>query len=516
MAELFDGYDYIMADSSYFVKELPKQTKKSFSGKTLTGTASYNDILFTFSRFRFKMGKKFLYGFALNNRAYTEKNYINMPRLILESGPDMWLKIYSLKKKKPESKIILLTGDYSLMYKLVNRKVELDIYNIHNDYIITSGKGAIKAKGALSGSDFDLTKHYRFTNNIISFHGADTDCIKAKSGTVLYKKDGSTIVLSEKITEDEYSTTFRMTNDMFGKILRKSSFSATETNHLTRLAAVINPKDEKSWVSDFPWVNAPIDLLYYDKGCTSFAGYTEKAWRGEDLLSADPLIASPVESAQDKRLGTTLIHNIDICLKIALQTYCLRAYGILVSDYRPENFVVDIDSRNLIQMLNVYNFGYINDIPTNSYMEETVREYDLKKYYDAARHSDEALHHFVFSMLTLGDTPIEKGTRKFRYSDPEYPYLYRKELVPENLWNLLEKTFTDEWDFSTERLLSQLYKCYDLLIKKPAENKTYSQLLGAALANKDRPVKLPDRSSLKSKIRTDIDLNSLLDRLNEE
>ncbi|MBQ3008626.1 MAG: hypothetical protein IJD80_03455 [Oscillospiraceae bacterium] len=369
---------------------------------------------------------------------------------------DIWSLVSYLSGSSSIQKSVVVTGNITLIARIILNKLDIDVYNLVNEQFIYPQPSPLK----------DQMKK----NSMISF-SAPKKSSTLKNSTNLYKEDGKKVIIGTRKHDNLQTTTYTVMadNKLQIRILNSKKIDEYMIKHIRTLTRL----------NEITWVNAPVDMLYYDKEKTLFAGYTEKVVNTEKLLSKNILSARDVDSIPEKDLkATSLSDNIRLCYNVVRQVYFLKSFGFLVPDFSPENFISI--NKNTLKLLNVYNWGYNGVFCQDTSVVQATKPYNNTNMLDSMALCDEALYHFVFSVLTCGDMPFEKGSGNFSYLIPDYSQSFRKKLVPENIWNLFQQVFTENQDFSVDLLLAELDTALYNLEENPEHNMNYQQLISAA------------------------------------
>ena len=155
------------------------------------------------------------------------------------------------------------------------------------------------------------------------------------------------------------------------------------------------------------------------------------------------------------------------------------------------NFALRQGNSDCIQMWDTDSFGYETFFSGYCAGSKTSREYDITKKDGAIDFCSEALYLFAFSVLSLGDAPISEFSGKFKFDNPNYGALYRKDLFPDNLWRLFEEVFRGEKEPSVEVLLQQLHIALQKCRTYPTSDKTYKELLSEVIETIPEPTPGP-------------------------
>lgn len=105
-----------------------------------------------------------------------------------------------------------------------------------------------------------------------------------------------------------------------------------------------------------------------------------------------------------------------------------------------------------------------------------MKEYPINTKRGVLDFCNEAIYSFVFTLLSLGDTPLFDYNGKFKYDDPSYIPRDRSRLFPANMLKLFEAVYRRVKEPSVPVLLMELIKASRMLNETGVH--TYGQLLG--------------------------------------
>lgn len=233
--------------------------------------------------------------------------------------------------------------------------------------------------------------------------------------------------------------------------------------------------------------------MYYDSDCTNPAGFIEPYVVTDDNLDDNPLFSGDPFNVTEQFLTKKQSYAIELCLKVVRQVCYLNTYGFYISDFNLSNFATIKNNDRNIQMWDTDSFGYdtfFGKFFSQFYAESKNHpKYDTSTKEGAIDISNDALYQFVFYILSLGDSPISEHTGKFKYDNPNYFALIKKNFFPQNIWKHLETVFRGEKPPSAEALMQQLIITSNQLRQTPASDKSFKQLFIEVIPGYEEAVK---------------------------
>lgn len=371
------------------------------------------------------------------------------------------------------AKFVLVTADQLLIQRVVLHNMAVDIYDLSKNEF-------------LYYRDFSSRRgRYEFNSDATWANDLERDNYVSEKSTV-YRRNGKPVVLGKAIKSGLEANLYMVDGNpnLIAKIFKKDRLSASKYKNIVKLQNI-------NQTLEIPWALFPIDVVFYDTACTIPAGFTESFARTNGDLDDNPLYLGDID-LPDEYLNTHLSYSLDLCLKVVRQVRYLNSFGFLISDFNMGNFALNKAHSDCIQMWDTDSFGYENFFSGYCAGSKTSREYDITKKDGAIDFCSEALYLFAFSVLSLGDAPISEFSGKFKFDNPNYGALYRKDLFPRNLWKLFEEVFRGEKEPSVEILLQQLHLALQKCRALPSEDKTYKQLLSPIIEIPDDPDPVPD------------------------
>ena len=461
MPGLFQGYKVALLDSSFFLNPFPQDVQDGLRGIKVYVSDTFNAeieqykiILSQRKRDFYEDNIRFLHTMPLNT--------LNLASFGAGSESlhnDVWGLVTLFKSVNPAARVVVVTANVLLMQRLILHRIQVDIYSLNEHCFWRC-------------ADFDtIRQRYEFQR--LSAASVSEQENRAKEGDYLYRENGMPIVLGEVINSGAESNLHRIqgTNKIVAKVFKRGKLSPQKLSNFRKLAG-INDKMEISWAL------FPIDVLYYDRDAQFPAGFTEglAASAGSDL-SENPLYAGLLENLPNECLQTRLSENVDLCLKVVRQVCYLNHFGFLVSDYNMSNFAVMQNDNRYIQMWDTDSFGFDTYFSGYCAGDKTTKEYDTSTKEGVIDFCSEALYLFAFSLLSLGDTPMSEYSGKFKYTNPNYPFLYRSRLFPQELWSLFQDVFTGKKLPSAETLLLKLTSALEAYQRNPTEDRTIREVM---------------------------------------
>lgn len=467
MSSLFENYGVALLDASFFARAFSESVRDGLEKLNVyvadtfnTEIEQYKTLLPPDRRSIYEANIAFLrtrkkpLG-TLSLQAFGERG--------AAAHNDTW-GLLNLLAGIDKAKFVLVTADQLLIQRVMLNDVKVDIYDLTREMLVYA-------------SDFSMCKAS------FELHAAEDETVFANNGghsldrLTVYRRTGDPIALGKIIKSGAEADIFSVLAGDRGaptiaKIFKRDKLSAEKYSHIQKIV-------DLNRTLRISWALFPLDIVFYDFNCTIPAGFTEHFAATKGNLDENPLYLGDLDMPEES-LNTRLSASLQLCLQVVKQVHYLNSYGFLISDFNLGNFALLQSGGNDIQMWDTDSFGYGDFFSGYCAGGSTSREYDITKKLGAIDFCSEALYLFAFNLLSLGDTAISEYSGKFKFNNPNYGALFRKNFIPENLWNLFEEVFTCKKLPSTEILLQQLYIALDNCKTNPAADKTYRELLTTA------------------------------------
>ena len=476
MPGIFQDYKIALLDSSFFMAPFPKAVQDGLREIKVYVSDTFNTEIEQYSVLLSQARSTFF-----NSNIFYLKQNMHLNTVDLASfgeksedlHNDVWGLITLFQRINPNAKIILVTANKILIQKIVLHDIKIDIFDLNTTRFLTY-------------AEFDRVKQF-FEFDKAEWIDNTTDDTHVTKGSRLYKKDGSFVILGDVINSGLESHLHKIENmpNLVAKIFKKEKLSPEKYSNLIKLAGI-------NRYLEISWALFPSDMLYFDPENTKPAGFTEGfAYTGHDL-SDNPLFAGQLETLPFECINTRLSATVELCIKVVRQVCYLSNFGFFVSDYNTGNFATVVQDNRFIQMWDTDSFGFDTFFSGYCSGDKTTKDYDTSTKIGALDFCSEALYLFVFSLLSLGDSPMSEYSGKFKYDNPSYPFLYRIRLFPPNIWQLFCDVFRGQKLPSSEALLRQLSVALNNLYVYPQSNKTYGELLADIIPPAPQPAQTPD------------------------
>lgn len=470
MSHLFEEYKIVVLDSTFFCKSFTQEFKDGLSKTKVYVSGTFNTEIEQYRQVLSAERKK-IYS---ENFDYINKNIIlNTMNLNSMEGKgdkfnnDIWGLICLMVElnKKFNAKIAIITANCLLIEKIVLKGIDVDYYD-------------------LSIGMFMYKSDYSYIYNKLSFHEVvstekQTD-VRLGADATVYLSNNRKIVLEDEITSGLEATIYSLKNDnsLIVKVFKKDKLSASKLKNIRSVSRI---NDELK----IEWAQFPLEVVYLDSTCEVPIGFIEKRVTAGCNLDHNSLYWGDPLSIDEENLNRKISYSLDICLKIVRQVCYLNTYGFFISDFNMGNFALSNVSSEMIQMWDTDSFGYKNFFGRYFSPEYTEcinhSPYDISKKQGAIAISEDALHQFVFKVLSLGDSPISEFKKTFKYDNNNYPNIVRRSFFPSNIWNYLADVFRGNKEPSSETLLYELSFALKRLKQYPNEDKTAKQLFSDAI-----------------------------------
>lgn len=461
MSELSNGYKIALLDSAFFSSEFTPEVKNGLSSIKVYVANSFNaeieqykEVLSDERRSAYEKNVAFLE--TLNPKKLNMDSTGDKKR---EINNDTWGMISLLVSLK--AKFVVVTSNKILIQRIILNSLDADIYDLNENRFIHS-------------AEFESVRsRYEISNAVLAPLPAFS--FKISESSILFCTNGNRVTLGDEFNSGLEANLYRIKgrNDLIAKVFKKGKLSREKLANILDLVGM----NEKMGIS---WAIFPRDILYYDEACTIPAGFIEKYVKTDENLDRNPLFLGDI-NLPERYLNMRQSTAIELAIKIVRQVCYLNSYGFFISDFNIGNFATVANNNKTIQMWDTDSFGFNNYFSGYCAGNQTSCEYDTTKKLGAIDYCIDALYLFVFSLLSLGDPPISEYSGKFKYDNPNYPFLFRKCLFPDNLWELFTEIFRGGKVPSAETLLEHLSVAYNDLSENPSKNKTYGELLAVQL-----------------------------------
>lgn len=474
MPGIFNEYKIALLDSSFFVSNFSEGVKKGLSNIKVYVADTFNSEI---AQYKLVLSSKRRNIYDSNVRFLNENmrlNTLNLDSFGAQSEKlhnDVWGLLTLLVGLN--AKFVVITANQVLIQKIVLNELKVDIYDLNvDDFIKYSSFSTFKSR-------------YRFTE--VTWTTALMD-VKVAENSTLYCKDHSQVILAKEIKTGLEANLYLVKgkSDSIAKIFKKDKLSAIKLKNIKRLCGI----NEKL---DIDWAIFPTEVLYYDANCTRPAGFIEDYVSTGDNLDDNPLFLGDPFNVTEEFLSKKQSYAVDLCLKVVRQVCYLNTYGFYISDFNLGNFATIKNNDKNIQMWDTDSFGYesfFGKCFSPNYAESKNHpKYDTSTKEGAIDICNDALYQFVFSVLSLGDSPISEHTGKFKYDNPNYFAISKKKFFPQNMWRHLENVFRGNKAPSAEALLQQLIITSNQLHQNPATDKTFKQLFAEMIPGYEEALK---------------------------
>ncbi len=469
MKSLFQDYRFALLDASLFTCKLSESLRYSLEGIRTFAVETFDAEVTQYLQILPEANKDVF----IDNLRFLEKT-MRHERMNLRGfetdapncHSDIWGVLNCLVKRGMN--FVLITADQLLVQRVVLENLKVDIYALNQECTWNTkaaGEGLIRYRDfAAYRSKFELVED-------LSWPAGQKHEFLLEKNVLLYRKHGSPVMLGAEIASGAEAHIFRVqgVSGLAAKIFKKGKLPA---NKYANIKAIQGANS----VLDVPWALFPIDVLYYDPACKIPAGFTEGLAKSMGDLDEYPLYMGDLDIASHY-LDAKITRTLEICIQIVRQTMYLNVYGFLLSDFNAGNFAMIEGENDTMQMWDTDSFGY-NTFFSGFYSgNQTSREYDISHKLGAVGFCNEQLYLLIFSLLSLGDYPINEMNGKYKYANPQYHALFRRNFFPENLWDLFDSVFCGEKDASVAMLLHELNLALDRYRENNALDKSYNELM---------------------------------------
>ncbi len=473
MPGIFDEYKIVLLDASFFTADFSEEfkrsliTKKVYIAETFNSEIDlYREVLPNLNKNIYESNVRFLY----DNMKVNTLNLDSFGSQAEHLNNDAWGLITLFAGLN--GKFAVITANQILIQRIMFHGIKTDIYDLNNNEWIRYDQFVQKRQPyALIQKDW---------------MGPAPD-IKVSKNSVLYRKNGASVTLDEEITSGLEGALYYVKGNhgLVAKIFKKDKLTADKYHHIQQISGINS-------MLHIDWAVFPEEVLYYDAGCNTPAGFTEKyVPSGKNLDASGLFVGDPFNiTAEELRMRQSDL--IEICLEAGTQVRFLNTFGFCISDFNLANFSVPENKKRILQMWDTDSFGYksyFGNFFSQHYTESKNHvKYDTNDKEGVIEICNDAFYQFVFLILSLGDAPISEVKETFKYDNPQYPSVRKKEFFPISLWKHLEEVFRGIKPPSIEYLLHELKIVYDELIGPghPAINKSVMDLYSDLIPDYER------------------------------
>lgn len=379
-----------------------------------------------------------------------------------EGQQDVWGLLRWFVDKN--QRILLISGNELLIQRVVIHQLRVDVYDFKSGQLL-----GFEQFGRLA-EEYEL--EYQHTSGDMNLYrnGIDQSSHISVPGMNLYSAKGKRVLLGSEIRSGMEATLYEIADDnqVVCKVFKWGKLTQGKKEHIQRIQGINS-------LMGIEWAQFPQEVVYYDLGLTEIAGFLEKrVYAGEDL-DQNPLYLGDVEGAYSE-MGTTVLDTLKICLQVVRQVHFLNSFGFMISDYNQGNFAANPADPTSVQMWDTDSFSKDRYFSGYYSGDKMMKEYPINTKSGVLDFCNEAIYSFVFTLLSLGDTPLFDYNGKFKYDDPSYIPRDRSRLFPANMLKLFEAVYRRVKEPSVPVLLMELIKASRMLNETGVH--TYGQLLG--------------------------------------
>lgn len=460
MNGLFSAYRVALIDSSFYFRPFSLELREALKGIKVYVGRTFGDETDQISKV---LSEKRRPVYEENRHFLSQEiklNYVQMDERDSRSSHlqnDTWGLINLMESSG--ARFILVTADQLLIERVILADKQVDIYDLSTErFRYYESFADIRPRLAL---DDRMTP-------------VADDHAPIREGSVLYRKHGAPVKLAGEINSGIEGTLYKISDQssLIAKIFKKGKLPENKLASLMYMQG-INDAMEISWAI------FPQDMLYFDPELTIPVGFTESYTATSSNLGEEPLYLGNILDLPDEHLDVRISQTLLLVLKIVRQVRYLNQYGFYLSDYNTMNFSFRADNYDLMQMWDTDSFSFGRYFSGFIAGDRTSKEYDVTSKLGTIDFCNESLYIFAFKMLTLGDAPISEIRGTFKYDRESYQNMFRKDMIPDNLWKLFDDVFHGRKEASTEVLLQELVTAVDNLCKNPSQDMTYLQLINA-------------------------------------
>ena len=469
MKAMFQDYRFALLDASLFVSRFSEELRRGLEEIPVYAAETFNSEVIQYMEILPERNKA-----IFNENLHFLKNIMEVERMNLdhhknevrEFHGDTWGVINLLVRLG--SKFVLVTADQLLIQRVILENLKVDIYALNTSFSWNDTAGS---EGFIRYRDFPRYRpKFELVEDVPWPAGEQHDFL-LKDNMTLYKKDGSQVALGKEFASGAEAHIFQVkgVSGLVAKIFKKDKLPPQKYVNIKAVQGA-------NRILDVPWALFPIDVLYYDPECRIPAGFTEGQANTKGDLDEHPLYMGDLD-IDECYLDTRITQTLETCIRIVRQVKYMNVYGFLLSDFNAGNFAMVEDCADSLQMWDTDSFGYGTFFSGFYSGNRTSREYDISRKMGAMGFCNEQLYLLIFSLLSLGDYPINEKNGTFKYDDSEYYALFRQSFFPGSLWNLFRDVFGNGKLPSVDMLLCELHNALNVYRNNRMLDKSYAELL---------------------------------------
>lgn len=382
------------------------------------------------------------------------------PRKFPEPRQDTWRLINQLCSKSPSARILVLTGNETLIERIVLAKLNVSIFHLPT------------GKVCLPDAFTEMGERFEFSHDDRKIEGMP----RGKKPENLCDSAGKPLDL--KCEEDMHGNEakiFRIENredrsfdgylaKVYNQSTGDSRFSLAQAQNLAALKTKYNDCPILR-----PWLMLPTELVYIED-------------RDEDdnpCFSPDPArvaghmmheVTDPIPFTEDSRFHrnkseTDIAEKLEVCIALVRQNLFLNHHGLLITDWDEGNFATKMVDRTYINDV-IYTLD-TGSITFKNYQGVT-RSRDMTPIYfpnpqnkrETISFNIEMTHLMVLKLLT-GMHSIFPQEGRLPFLFPDNPCFGYRQWIPDNIWLLVKELYTNSDGaerLSLEILLVELRK----------------------------------------------------------
>lgn len=469
MKDLFQDYRFVLLDASCFVSLFSEELRQGLSKIPVYAAETFDAEVTQYLKI-LPEDKKTIFeenlAFLKSTMSSERMNVDGCENEVEGLCGDTWGVLNLLVRKG--SSVVLLTADQLLIQRVILENLKVDIYALNTSL---SWNEKVGSEGFIRSRDFPRYRPMLELVEDVPWPAGEQHDFLLKDNMTLYKKDGSQIALGKEIASGAEAHIFQVrgASGLVAKILKKEKLPPSKYVNIKAIQGA-------NRMLNVPWALFPIDVLHYDPECRIPAGFTERKARTTGDLDEHPLYMGDLD-IEDCYLATKVTETLKLCIQIVRQVKYMNVYGFLLSDFNAGNFATMEDCNDAMQMWDTDSFGHGTFFSGYYSGNRTSREYDISCKMGAIGFCSEQLYLLIFSLLSLGDYPINEWNGTFKYDDSEYYALFRKTFFPSNVWNLLQDVFRKTKLPSVDMLLHELHTALNDYSDDWTLNKSYAELL---------------------------------------
>lgn len=480
-------YNVVLLDYSFFTSQIPDELLNQI--KLLCDDNYKGNTLLCSSETFWIVGNELRKLLSPHQKRICDSNCkcIRKEKITILSPPEyrsdiaagIWGLLSLLSSNKTDDlSLLIITSDALLIQRMVLNQYHIDIYDLNSNKLLRESQYE------------EISKDYEFLE---SDDEEFPEPLDLDDELTVYLSNGQEVTLEDADLEGAEAKLYRWTEepDLIAKIFFEEGINWEKVQNIRYLMETGEDKQ-------LPWMQFPIDMLFWDKECTHPAGFLQK------YVTQAVSLEQPIFIGNLSEVDLELEHpseTADLCLRLSRQILFLNILGIYISDYNLSNFAEkekfkgnnvilwDVDS---FCSRNYHPKRWANDLP----LPHIIDDLDTNSNAECIERCTESCYAHVFRLLTLGCPVVEADSLEFFLNKDSADYIRRK-FMSNDVWELMRQVF-EKQDNNIPCLdalvfeLSKMVESYidesttDVTYQHILDNENYTTELNEEESNKDR------------------------------